>query len=337
VTGSSPQASPGQILGGKYRVDGVLSEGCTTLVLAATELESQRPVAIKLLRPSELAHAHSVERFRREAHAVSRLRSPHLAVTYDVGELGDGCPYIAMELLAGMTLADKIHRDGPAPERIAVEHVLQAARAVAAAHALGIVHRDLKPKKLFLAQVPGGGEMVKVLDFGFSSPAVDRSTDEVLTAQDETFGSPHHISPEQLRSARNVDYRTDIWSLGIILYELVAGRPPFDASSLAHLSLQVMGEDPPPLTAASPALQRVVKRCLEKEPDARYRNVAALIKALERVLDPTRGASANAAGSPGGLSESVPTPPMSGGATVWIILTVAILVVLAVGAWLMLR
>jgi len=337
MTGLSPQASPGQILGGKYRVDAVLSEGCTTLVLAATELESQRPVALKMLRATELAHPDSIERFRREAHAASRVQSPHLVVTYELGEVKGGCPYISMELLRGMTLADRLERSGPAPERIAVEHVLQAARAVAAAHALGIVHRDLKPKKLFLAELPGGGETVKVLDFGFSAPAVDRSPDEMLTAQDETFGSPHHISPEQLRSARNVDHRTDIWALGIILYELVSGRPPFDASSLAHLSLQVMGEDPPPLTVASPALQRVVKRCLEKKPDARYPNVPALIAALERVLDPARAAPAEATGSPMGLSESVPTPPMSSASAVWVVSGIVILVVLAVGAWLMLR
>ncbi len=337
MTDALQQTSPGQVLGGKYRVDGVLSEGCTTRVLAATDLESQRPVAMKLLRSSELAHSDSVERFRREAHAAGRLQSPHLAATFDVGELDGGCPYIAMERLSGMTLADKLRRDGPAPERIAIEHVLQAARAVAAAHALGIVHRDLKPKKLFLAVVPGGGETVKVLDFGFSAPAVDRSPDEMLTAQDETFGSPHHISPEQLRSARNVDHRTDIWSLGVVLYELVAGRPPFDASSLAHLSMQVMGEDPPPLTAASPALQRVVQRCLEKQPDARYSTVAALIAALERVLDPTRASPAAAGGSAAGFSESVPTPPMSGRNAVWIIAGIVVVLVLAVGAWLMLR
>ena len=207
---------PGDVLAGKYRVDRVLGVGGMGVVVAATHLQLQQRVALKFMLDAGLAQPTQVERFGREARAAVRLRSDHVARVLDVGTLETGSPYIVMEYLDGSDIGSVLEQRGAMPVDMAVDCVLQACDAVAEAHALGIVHRDLKPRNLFLTTRNDGRALVKVLDFGISKHTT--GSDLSLTRTTEIMGSPSYMSPEQFRSAKLVDERTDIWALGAILY-----------------------------------------------------------------------------------------------------------------------
>jgi serine/threonine-protein kinase len=187
-----------------------------------------------------------------------------------------------MELLQGEDLGDVVER-GPLPIPLAIDYLLQACEAIAEAHALGIVHRDLKPRNLFVAQRIGGRAVVKVLDFGIAK-RIDMQ-DRALTATTAVMGSPQYMSPEQMKASRNVDFRTDIWSLGVCLYELIAGRVPWDSEAVPLLCAMVLKDPPPPLREHRPdvpdELWRVIERCLAKEPIERISNVAELAAEIE--------------------------------------------------------
>ncbi|HEX8110098.1 MAG TPA: serine/threonine-protein kinase, partial [Kofleriaceae bacterium] len=269
----------GALLAGKYRIDRVLGQGGMGLVVAATHVHLAQRVALKFLLPEFLHDPAIVERFLREARASAALRGEYLCRVSDVGTLDNGSPYIVMELLDGRDLAKVLAENGPLPIETASHHVLQACVALAEAHALGIVHRDLKPANLFLAGRPDGTQLVKVLDFGIAKAQHDTSFNLTRTAS--VMGSPGYMSPEQLRSSRDADVRSDIWALGVILYELVSGRPPYVAESITELALRVAMDPLPPLAIAAPTgFDRVVMRCLEKDPARRFQNVAALAQAL---------------------------------------------------------
>lgn len=219
---TKPTFQGGELLAGKYRVERLIGEGGMGVVLAARHEGLNTNVAIKLLREQALGHSDIVGRFMREARAAVSLRSEHVARVFDVGTLEDGRPYIVMERLEGKDLGDVIEQDPPLAVSVAVDYVMQACEAIAEAHAAGIIHRDLKPKNLFLTHAVHGRPLVKVLDFGISKVDPSKSPNEMaLTRTTEVIGSPSYMSPEQLRSARNVDARTDIWALGVILYELL--------------------------------------------------------------------------------------------------------------------
>jgi serine/threonine protein kinase len=276
----------GEILAGKYRVERIIGEGGMGIVLAARHEALNTNVAIKLLRGAALEHTDVVGRFMREARAAVSLRSEHVARVFDIGNLDDGRPYIVMERLEGKDLGDVID-DGP-PLRVAeaVDYVLQACEAIAEAHAAGIVHRDLKPKNLFLTQRIDGQPLVKVLDFGISKMEPRGAPNEMqLTRTTEVIGSPSYMSPEQLRSSRNVDARTDIWALGVILYELLTKRLPFYAETVTELVLVVVTEKQPPVRSIRPdcpeGLEAIIARCLTKQPEGRFQNVFELVQALE--------------------------------------------------------
>ncbi|MBX3202434.1 MAG: protein kinase [Labilithrix sp.] len=278
--------TPGELLAGKYRIERVIGEGGMGVVLAARHEALATNVAIKLLRSSALEHTDIVGRFMREARAAVSLRSEHVARVFDVGNLDDGRPYIVMERLEGQDLGDVVDQGPPLPVADAVDYVMQACEAIAEAHAAGIVHRDLKPKNLFLTRAVHGRPLVKVLDFGISKIEARGGPQEMqLTRTTEVIGSPSYMSPEQLRSSRNVDARTDIWALGVILYELLTKRLPFYAETVTELVLVVVTEREPPVRALRPdcpeALEAIVARCLQKQPEHRFQSVVELVQALE--------------------------------------------------------
>ncbi len=274
----------GDIVDGKYRVESVLGVGGMGAVLAAVHVQLGHRVAIKVLLSGPDSGPVARERFLREAKAAATLRSEHVARVSDVGTFPDGTPFMVLEYLDGQDLGDLVERTGALRVALAVDYVLQACDAVIEAHAHGIVHRDLKPQNLFLTRRPNGSALVKVLDFGISKQTTPALDSGALTRTSDVVGSPLFMSPEQIRNAKDVDERTDIWALGIILYELIGGRVPFEATTIPQLCSMVLEQAAPPLRAIRPdvpeELDSIVLRCLNKAPEDRYPNVQSLMVAL---------------------------------------------------------
>jgi len=247
------------------------------VVVEASDTRLERRVAIKFLLPDYAEHSEAASRFMREARAAVKIKSDHTARVIDVGTMENGSPYMVMEYLEGADLAQILERDGVLSVEDAALYIIQACEAVAEAHSHGIVHRDLKPANLFLAQQPDGSLRIKVLDFGISKVA-DTQLDHSLTRTSSMMGSPLYMSPEQMRSTRSVDLRTDIWALGVIFYEMVTGSLPFIANSVPELSAKVLLEAHEPLSSRRPdlpvALERVVARTLCKNASERFPSIA---------------------------------------------------------------
>ena len=277
---------PGQILIGKYRIERVLGIGGMGVVVAATHVHLEERVAIKFLLPEALYNGEAVARFIREARAAVRIKSEHVARVSDVGTLENGSPYMVMEYLEGTDLSDLVQKQGAMSVDDAVESMLQACEAIAEAHALHIVHRDLKPANLFMIRRTDGTPSVKVLDFGISkiSGPPGTASDLGMTKTTAVMGSPLYMSPEQMASSRDVDQRTDIWALGVILYELISGRMPFNADTMPQLCAMILQQSPPPLRSiraeVPEGLAQVIARCMEKDRTQRYTTVADLAQAL---------------------------------------------------------
>ena len=253
------------------------------MVVSAWHIDLQQKVAIKFLHPLLAEREDAVERFLHEARAVVRIESEHVARVLDVGRLEGATPYLVMEFLEGEDLAATLRKRGPFPVQEAVTYLQQACEALAEAHAAGIVHRDLKPANLFLVERGTEARRIKVLDFGISKTTT--ATDQAkLTSTSVIMGSPIYMSPEQLRSTRDVDDKTDIWALGVILYEMLTGREPFVAQTLPQLCAMILESEPLPPSSLRDEipleLEHVVLRCLEKSPIARYESVAELSQAL---------------------------------------------------------
>ena len=285
----------GDILAGKYRVERVLGAGGMGVVLAARHLQLETRVAIKLLLPSMLGSEEAVARFAREARAAVRITSEHVARVFDVGTLDSGAPYIVMEFLEGEDLAALVRRRGALDVEQAVDFVLQACIAVAEAHGLGIVHRDLKPANLFCVRRADGQLVVKVLDFGISK-MVDATTEGMsVTTTTTMMGSPLYMSPEQMASPKGVDSATDIWALGVILYELLTGRVPFVGETLPDICVKIATQAPRAPRELRPDLPRRIEaailRCLEKDRSHRYRSVAELAASIADFGSPQSRAS----------------------------------------------
>ena len=267
---------PGALLAGRYRVAEIVEEGSMSIVVRARRDADGLDVAIKVLHPDLASIAELVERFRREARALTRLRSEHVVQVLDVIEV-ESLPAMVMEFLVGQDLDRVLDAEGPLPIREAVSAVSQACDAIAEAHALGIIHRDLKPANLFRTATH-----VKVIDFGIAKSAAP--DEESLTGTGSAMGSPLYMAPEQLRCEK-LDARVDVWALGVTLYELLAGITPFEASVPAMVLSAILTRTPHPLRAerdeVSEDLERIVLRCLAKAPAQRFASALALREALD--------------------------------------------------------
>jgi serine/threonine protein kinase len=285
---AEPSLAAGTIVADSYRIGQLLGKGGMGEVFEAHHLASDVLVAIKLLKES--ASETIVERFGREGRALGQMRSEHVIKVFDVGVLANGRPFIVMELLVGADLQVIKEQRGTLPMNRAVSYILQACVGLAEAHGLGIVHRDLKPANLYLAELPDGRTVIKVLDFGISKVnALAKAGKTGLTAADDVFGSPKYMSPEQLRATRDVDVRTDIWSLGVTLAELVTGKTPFEAEDFGTLVFNILEADPPSVAHVDEMfgadLDEVVRRCLARDPNDRFPSIDALADALAPLVD----------------------------------------------------
>jgi len=316
----SVNVRPGDLLAGKYRVERIIAVGGMGVIVAAHHLELDERVALKFLLPKLLERPAAIARFLREARAAVKIKNEHVARVSDVGKLENGSPYIVMEYLEGLDLAAWLEKRGPIPAEQAVDFVLQACEALAEAHSLGIVHRDLKPANLFCIQRSDGQLSIKVLDFGISKLTAASAEQDAMSLTSAPMGSPYYMSPEQMKAASEVDARTDIWSLGVILFELITSRGPFEAEGVTGLVVKVTTEPPAPLSrylpTVAPDLERLVERCLEKDRDRRFQTIGELALALRQFAPQHSGLSvdrvvgtlhrAGTVTDPGGSSELPP-------------------------------
>ncbi len=274
---------PGTIVAGKYRIDRTLAEGGMGFVVAGTHLHLDQTVALKFLRQGLSLQPDALARFTREAKAAAQLKSEYVARVLDAGITADGTPYMAMEYLEGESLGHLLEKSGrPLEVASAVEYVIQACEALAEAHSRGIVHRDIKPYNLFLVERAPGWRAIKILDFGISKTSL---ADKSNISTSAIIGSPCYMSPEQLRSTATVDHRTDLWSLGATLFELIAGHAPFDASlALPEIVAAILATPAPDLRERRPevpeALAAIAARCLSKTRRGRFQSAGELAMAL---------------------------------------------------------
>ncbi len=291
----------GEVIANKYRVESLVGRGGMGVVVSARHVQLGQAVAIKLLTlpPDEERRDEAIGRFLHEAQAAARLQSDHVVRIHDVGQLDNGLPFMVMELLSGSDLGSLLDERGALPEAEAVDYVLQACAGVAEAHQMGIVHRDLKPSNLFVTRRSDGLPLLKVLDFGISKQLTDPSSGEAVPTFTNTrtlMGSPHYMSPEQVRDARRVDARADIWALGIILQELITDAPVFHGESFPGVCAAIVADLPMPVRTmrpdVSPSLEAIINRCLEKDVRLRYQSIAELAADLSPL-----GSRATASGS----------------------------------------
>lgn len=286
--GAAPVLAAGTLLAGRYRLERVLARGGMGEVVAARHEQLGHRVAIKLLLPGVLDET-ATRRVLREGRALASLASAHVTRILDVGELDSGAPFIVMELLEGEDLARVLARDGKLPLETAASYLVQAADAISEAHARGIVHRDLKPSNLFLTRARDGAPFIKLLDFGISRP-LGADADDSLTTTHATLGTPEFMSPEQYTGSRDIDPRADVWSLGVVLFHLLTGRPIFGKNRSPALEIGLAGLAPPRLrqidSSLPEAVDALVSDCLKKDRDKRPPSVAAFVARLIAFAEP---------------------------------------------------
>jgi hypothetical protein len=307
---------PGLVLLDKYRVISTIGVGGMGVVISAEHLSLHSKVAVKFMLPALVAHDSVVKRFVNEARAASRIQSEHVARVIDVGQMKgeglpeEGVPYMVMEFLQGKDLSLHVRAGKRFAVAEAVDYVVQASEALAQAHKVGIIHRDIKPANLFLAEYEGR-KVVKVLDFGISKILDEEPQEMNLTKTTTVLGSGLYMSPEQMRSAKNVDFRTDIYSLGVCLYELLTGTQPFTAETFSELVVKVNIDPPTPLRQYRPDISEEFAAALEKayarKPDDRYQTIQEMVAALGTFAD---ASTAKAVRTVQGITiaGTVPTP-----------------------------
>ncbi|MBS2014409.1 MAG: serine/threonine protein kinase [Deltaproteobacteria bacterium] len=293
---------PGRTISDKYRVEKEIGRGGYGIVVRALHLALDQKVAIKILTPgdgSEKEWAEDSARFRREAQATATLKSEHIVRILDVDRLetphvAGGCPYMVMEYLEGDTLHNVFHTRGPLSVTESVDTMVQVLAALGEAHAAGIVHRDLKPANIYLTRGHGGAPVAKVLDFGVSKMAAatfsGSSGGGPITKTGAVIGTVAYMAPEQMLDAKRVDARADLWSAGLILYEILTKELPFGKENAPTLVTSILTKPPIPLTAIRPdippRLEAVIMRALQKPADARYPTAAAMAAALAEFASP---------------------------------------------------
>jgi serine/threonine-protein kinase len=284
----SPTVEPGLHIADKYELVRQIGVGGMGEVWAAHHARIDRHVAIKFPNVDLVQRPEIRERFFAEARILGRLRHPNIVDVIDFGELDNGGLFLVFELLDGMSLDAYVQELGRLASRNAVMIALELCRGLAFAHEANVIHRDLKPANVFLHKAPNGRLQVKLLDFGISKICTPNVESTHLTEADAVVGTPAYMSYEQARAVPDIDARTDIWSAGVILYEMLAGIPPFEAQSFSATIAKIVTDPVPPLStwgANVPAdLEALVQRCLEKNRDDRFRSAAALQAALEAVL-----------------------------------------------------
>jgi len=294
----------GSVIAGKFRVVRPLGAGGMGKVYEVEHELTRHRRALKVLRAG--ASADVVQRFLREASAAARIDNSHVAQTFDAGRLEGGQPYLLMELLEGETLEERLRRGGPIDPGELAALVHQACEGIQAAHEAGIIHRDLKPENLFV-EVREEGPFVKILDFGISKFDERQTGAPGITKDGSVMGTPYYMAPEQVRGARSIDARTDVYALGVILYECSCGQRPFDGASVEHLAVLIHQGRAVPLGDRAPSLPRafcaIVERAMAADPRARFPSARALADALAPLARHVIRADAGLAGS---TSPSVP-------------------------------
>jgi serine/threonine-protein kinase len=316
--------SVGEILAGKYRIERTIGAGGMGVVLAARHIDLDTKVAIKLMQAEALEDPQAGTRFLREARAAAQLKGAHIARVTDYGKLESGEPYSVIEYLEGKDLSEVL-KDSQIAIGHAVDYLCQTCEAISEAHAQGIIHRDIKPSNLFLTRTPTGKPFIKVLDFGISKFTLggDQSLELAKTSTRAVLGSPLYMSPEQMRASRDVDMRSDVWSLGATLYQLLTGEVPFTADTMMELCVKVANDEPPRPRSLRPEipapLEAATLRCLRRNPDERFQTVDELAEAIApfaaagrtsaaEIVIPARTAT-NDGTPPSSLDPSGPTRP----------------------------
>jgi serine/threonine-protein kinase len=279
----------GAVLNGKYRLEARLASGGFGAIYQASHVETGVELAVKIVHARLASDPGVVARFKREGETLTALRSPHTITAYELGETDDGVLYIAMELLRGVNLYERFREEGPMPWRRMVAIALGVCHSLAEAHALGVVHRDLKPTNIHLERRGPGEDFVKVLDFGIAKILQHSRLDNAdLTSAGLMIGTIDYMSPEQMVGGE-ITGASDLYTLGIVMYEMIAGQRPFPEAPSAASVLAAMLKPPPPLASVAivPAqLDRIVMRCLERDAANRYQTAAELAAELARLLEP---------------------------------------------------
>lgn len=327
VAGAWLPVAEGETIAGKYRVEKLIGSGGMGVVMAAFHLQLNQRVALKFMQPGLAADGQSAVRFQREARAAARLQTMHVGKVLDLDALPNGTPFVVMEFLDGEGLDRRLLREKTIGVPQALEWARQGLSALTEAHAAGIVHRDVKPGNLFLARRPDGTELVKVLDFGIAK-SIDPEIEHGLSSTSSRLmlGSPPYMPPEQFTPGSEVGARADVWAMGVVLYQLVSGRLPFDQENLVDMMYAIRHAPHRPLREVAPhvpaAVEALVETALKKDPAARFADAGAMSKAIEAAQRPAVVAP------PAVVSAARPLPFawMAGGA-------VALVVLGAIAVW----